>query len=95
MYNDILNIPVVSYKYNTDYLSSFDKRYNIDIPGLIAEDIEKYYPIATEYNDNGEVEDWNVRIIIPPMLAVIKDLKGQVQELSAEIDRMKKGMKAS
>lgn len=88
-YCNVLNIPVVSYKYNKDYLSSSDRRYDIDIPGFIAEDVEQYYPIATEYNNDGEVEDWNVRMIVPPMLAVEQKHDKQIQLLIKENKELK------
>ena len=88
-YCNVLNIPVVSYKYNKDYLSSSDRRYDIDIPGFIAEDVEKYYPIATEYNNDGDVEDWNVRMIVPPMLAVEQKHDKQIQLLIKENKELK------
>lgn len=84
----ILNIPVVSFIYNDGYLSKEDQRYGIAVPGFIAEDVYKYYSIAAERCDN-EIEDWNTRFIIPPMLAVEQDHEKRIKELENEVYELK------
>lgn len=79
----LLTIPVVAFKYNEDYLSSDDSRFNKMIPGFIAEDIEQIYEIAAEKDGIGAT-DWNPRYVIPGMLALI-------QELYAKIETLEKG----
>lgn len=86
-YRDILNIPVKEYIYNLDYVSEDDQRYNKVIPGFIAEDVERFYPIAAEYA-NGLVEDWNHRMILPPMLAVLEDHDKEIQNMRKEISNL-------
>ena len=86
-YRDILNIPVKEYIYNLDYVSEDDQRYNKVIPGFIAEDVERFYPIAAEYA-NGLVEDWNHRMILPPMLAVLEDHDKEIQDMRKEISNL-------
>ena len=78
----LYDLSVRQYIYNTDYLDSSDMRYDKTVCGFIAEEIEKYYPIATEYNEFGEVENWNERYIIPPMLALIQQQKKQIDDMS-------------
>lgn len=94
-YKKVLDIPVVTFKYNKGYISDKDQRFGLSIPGFIAEEVEKCYPIAAEMVD-GKIEDWNARYIIPPMLAVeqeherrIKELEHQINELKAEIKALK------
>lgn len=84
----VLDIPVVSFKYKEDYLSQDDQRYGIDVPGFIAEDVDVYYPIAAE-KQQGVIEDWNVRYIVPPMLAVAQDHERRIKELEEELARLK------
>lgn len=86
-YRDILNIPVKEYIYNLDYVSEDDQRYNKVIPGFIAEDVERFYPIAAEYA-NGLVEDWNHRMMLPPMLAVLEDHDKEIQNMRKEISNL-------
>jgi hypothetical protein len=76
----LLDIPVVAFKYNEDYLSSDDLRFNKMIPGFIAEDIEGVYKIAAE-NDGIGASDWNPRYVIPGMLALIQELYTRIEVL--------------
>lgn len=80
----LLDVPVRQYKYNLDYISEKDQRYNVDIPGFIAEELLEHYPIAVEIID-GQVEDWNHRMIIPPMLDLIQKLHRRITELEGRI----------
>lgn len=69
----LLSVPVVQYVYNADYLSDDDPRYGRYIPGFIAEDIAEIYPVAAETDGQGLVEDWNIRLVVPPMLALVQE----------------------
>lgn len=80
----LLSLPVVQYVYNDDYLDKSDILYRKTVPGLIAEDVAKIYPAAAIYL-NGEVEDWNYRFLIPPMLQLIQDLHKQIEGLKKRI----------
>ena len=87
-YRDVLDINVVTFVYNKDYLSEGDPRYDTPIPGFIAEDVAEKYPIAADVI-GGKVEDWNARYIIPPMLAVEQDHERRIAALEAEIKALK------
>lgn len=87
-YEKLLDIPIKQYIYNLDYLSEEDQRYNQVVPGIIAEDVMKHYPVAVEMID-GEAEDWNVRFIIPPLIALVQKLWKQVKELESKISTSK------
>lgn len=92
-YKKVLDIPVVTFKYNDGYISGKDQRYGLDIPGFIAEEVEKLYPIAAEWVD-GKIEDWNARYIIPPMLAVEQDHEKRITALERENEKLKTEIKA-
>lgn len=84
--HNILRIPVKQYKYNTDYLSDqTDQRYDTDVIGFIAEDMQEHYPIACEFDSYGMVDDWNARFIIPPMLSLIQELYQRIEVLENRI----------
>jgi hypothetical protein len=85
----LLNLPVVRYIYNLDYLDKEDLRYNRYVPGFLAEDMAEYYPIAAEYTEDGEIEDWNVRMVVPPMLALIQDAYKEIETLKTELKKLK------
>lgn len=82
-YRKILDIPVVSFVYNDDCLSKEDQRYGQTLPGFIAEDVAEHYAIAADRCGN-RVEDWNLRFIVPPMLAVEQDHEKRLAALEAE-----------
>lgn len=81
----LLNLPVKQYVYNLDYLSEEDLRYGKAIPGFIAEDVAEIYPIAAEYAD-GVVEDWNIRLIVPPILALVQEEYAELTAHAARLD---------
>lgn len=85
----LYDIPVNEYVYNCDYLDAEDPRYNKKVIGLIAEEVYKHYPIAAEKNDYGEIENWNDRYLIPPMLSLIQKQKKQLDEMSFEMQIVK------
>ena len=79
----LLDLPVRAFTYREDYLSESDSRFGALIPGFIAEELDALYPTAVDYED-GDVESWNDRMIIPGMLALIQDLYKEVQTLKGE-----------
>lgn len=81
----LLNVPVHQYIYNLDYLGKEDQRYNAIVPGFIAEEVYDAYPIAADLSDDGQVDDWNHRMIIPPMLDLIQKLWKRINELESKI----------
>lgn len=80
----LYQLPPRQYKYNIDYIDKGDQRYNTDVCGFIAEEIHNVYPIACEYNENGEPENWNERYVIPPMLALIQEQHKDIELLKQE-----------
>ena len=80
----LYQLPPRQYKYNFDYINTGDQRYNTDVCGFIAEEMNNVYPIACEYNENGEPENWNERYVIPPMLALIQEQHEEIESLKQE-----------
>lgn len=79
----LLDLPVRAFTYREDYLSESDSRFGALIPGFIAEEVDAIYPTAADY-ENGEVESWNDRMIIPGLLALIQDLYKEIATLKGE-----------
>jgi len=75
----LLDIPVRAFSYKLDYLKN-DDRTGILIPGLIAEEVDAIYPLATDY-DNGHAENINDRAILIGLLALVQDLSARVEHL--------------
>ena len=86
----LYNIEVVQFKFNNDYLAKDDQRYGIDVPGFIAENIAEKYPIAADINDDGTVEDWNDRFLIPPMLKLIQEQKQMIDDLEHRLSQLER-----
>lgn len=80
--NALLSLPVVGFTYKSGHIPDSDDRAAQMLPGFIAEDVDALYPIAADYED-GEIQTWNERMIIPGMLALIQELNARVNELEA------------
>lgn len=82
----LYSIDVVEYAYKHDYLDGDDERFGKTVIGFTAEDIEKNYPIAVDHNEDGSVESWNERYMIPPMLKLIQEQHEEIQTLQDRLD---------
>lgn len=90
----LYNLPVVRFTYNDDAPLQYQDTKGKPLIGFIAEDVEEIYPNATVYNEDGEVETWDERRIIPGMLALIQEQKAEIDELRLEIANIKTEMEA-
>jgi hypothetical protein len=79
----LLNLPVRAFTYKEGYLSANDDRFDIMLPGFIAEEVDAIYPVATDYGQDGP-HSWNERFIIPGLLALIQDLYKEIKLLKGE-----------
>lgn len=74
IYDNIRAIPVVWFNYKEGYLAEDDQMNGKPVPGMYAEDVAKYYPVGAYNNEEGLVENWNERMIIPAMLKLLQNL---------------------
>lgn len=100
---DLYRIKVIWAKYKDGYLSEQDERYGKEMPMFIAEDIDRRFPLAVDHNEKGKAENWNYRIMIPCMFAMLKNdhekvlalqsdnqiLLSKIDVLSAEVEQLK------
>lgn len=84
----LYDVSIVSFKYNKDYLSKDDQRYDKHLIGFIAEDIDVHYPQACDYDDEGRPSGWNTHYIIPAMLKLIQDQKKEIDNLKERIEKL-------
>ena len=85
----LYDIDVVQFKYKTDHLSNpEDIRYDRFLPGFIAEQVYEVYPVAVDIED-GQVETWSERYIIPPMLKLIQEQHEEIEQLKKEVTELK------
>ena len=54
----------------------------------LADDVEKHMPEAAVHR-NGKIEDWNYRVMIPAMFAMIKSQKSEIDLLKQELNEIK------
>ena len=85
----ILDIPVIKFKYKDGYLFPTDFLVDKEIPGFYAEDVEEVSPILCQYNEDGSVEDWNYRTMIPYMLKTMQIQQKRIDDLQTQIDELK------
>ena len=81
----ILDIPVRQFKYNEDNIPVDGKPDDLYI-GLIAEEVEKAYPIATEYTEDGQAEMWNIKMLFPALLKIVQDQQKKIEALEEQIN---------
>lgn len=82
--NDIQNLyklPTVFFVYKPGYL---EKDSAVPIPGLYAEDVEQYLPLAARYQ-NGLIEDWNERAVIPYLIKAIQLQHEEIEVLKRKV----------
>ena len=86
---DLYRIKVIWAKYKDEYLSEEDERYGKEMPMFIAEDIDRRFPIAVDHDEKGKAENWNYRIMIPCMFAMLKNEHEKVKNLQSELESIK------
>jgi hypothetical protein len=79
----LLQLPVRAFTYKETHLTENDDRFDVMIPGFIAEEVDSIYPIAADYDGDGP-KSWNDRIMIPGLLALIQDLYKEIEQLKGE-----------
>lgn len=86
---ELYRIKVIWAKYKDGYLMEQDERCGKEMPMFIAEDIERRFQIAVDHDEKGRAENWNYRIMIPCMFAMLKNEHEKVKDLQSELDSVK------
>lgn len=81
------NIEPTWAKYKKGYLVKGDENEGRYIPMFIAENVEAFFPESTRHQ-NGLVEDWNERIMIPAMFAMLKAQKKKIDQQEKLINKL-------
>lgn len=82
------DIQTVWAKYKDGYLSSEDENNGKYMPMFLADDVEQHMPEAAIHM-NGKIEDWNYRVMIPAMFAMLKQQKSEIESLKQELGEIK------
>ncbi len=86
---DLYKIKVIWAKYKDGYLSEHDERCGKEMPMFIAEDIDHKFPIAVDHDEQGRAENWNYRVMLPCMFAMLKNDHEKITSLQSELEKMK------
>lgn len=83
----LYNIEPIMARYKDGYLEEHDERVGVEFPMFRAEDVNIYFPLAVDHID-GKAENWNERIMIPAMFAMIKSQKEQLDRQEKLINQL-------
>lgn len=84
---NLYNIEPIMARYKEGYLAKGDERADVEFPMFIAEDVDMYFPLAVDHID-GKAEDWNERIMIPAMFAMLKAQKKKIDQQEKLINKL-------
>lgn len=82
--DQLYGIEPIMAKYKDGYLDKSDERVNVEFPMFTVENIEKYFPLAVDHVD-GKAENWNERIMIPAMFAMLKEQRLEIEKLKKRL----------
>lgn len=85
----LYKINVVWARYKNEYLDASDERYGKEMPMFLAEDVDEHFPLAVDHDQQGRAENWNYRIMIPCMFAMLKNEHEKVIEVKRENEHLK------
>lgn len=85
----LYNIEPIMARYKDGYLEEHDERVGVEFPMFRAENVNIYFPLAVDHID-GKAENWNERIMIPAMFAMIKSQKKQLDRQEKLINQLYK-----
>lgn len=90
----LYDLEMKQFVYNEDHNPPYPCMTGKTIPGFIAEDVEKVYPAATIYNEDGKVESWSEAQIIPGMLKLIQEQHEEIEDLKARLSKLEQIVEA-
>lgn len=85
---NLYNLRPVYFTYKEGIVDLDDEDKGKIEPGFYAELIKKYFPSAVVYNDKGQVQDWDVRKLVPAMLKLIQLQKEQLDRQEERLSKI-------
>ena len=87
---ELLSTNVYSFRYNDDGQPANGKEHAaVNRYGFVLEDMEKTFPMAVEYDEDGLPAAWCVQIIVPTILEIVKHQQAEISSLKAENEELK------
>lgn len=84
---NLYNIEPIMARYIDGYLEEHDERVGVYFPMFSAEDVNMYFHLAVDHID-GKAENWNERIMIPAMFAMLKAQKKKIDQQEKLINKL-------
>lgn len=84
----LYDLPVRQFKYNDDATLQYADMEGQTLPGFIAEEVAAVYPSAVIRGEDGKIESWDERRILPGMLALIQEQKQTIESLQARVEKL-------
>lgn len=84
----LYNTRTYEFIYNDDYLFHGDHRRGKKIPGFVIEDLEKDYPIAVDYDENGNLSAWSPSMFIAPMVELHKEHHADIERIKDMLNKI-------
>ena len=82
----LYDLPMKQFVFNDDFKDwQYPGMKGKTLPGFIAEDVEEVYPAAAIYDEDGQIESWDERRIIPGMLKLIQEQKELIDQQAERI----------
>lgn len=82
--DQLYGIEPIMAKYKDGYLDKSDERVNVEFPMFTVENIAEYFSLAVDHVD-GKAENWNERIMIPAMFAMLKEQHQEIEDLKKQL----------
>lgn len=81
----LYKLQMKQFVFNNEHIPQYEDMRGLTVPGFIAEDVAKIYPSAVIHNQDGEIESWDERRIIPAMLKLIQEQHEEIEKLKQVI----------
>lgn len=82
--DQLYGIEPIMAKYKDGYLDKSDERVGVEFPMFTVENIAEYFSLAVDHVD-GKAENWNERIMIPAMFAMLKEQHQEIEDLKKQL----------
>ena len=88
----LYNLKAKQFRYNLDVPLQYKDMYGQTLPGFIAEDVAEIYPAAVIHNveNPDDIESWDERRIIPPMLSLMQEQHEQIEQLTDRVNQLER-----
>lgn len=85
----LYDLEMKQFVYNDDFKNwQYGDLKGRTLPGFIAEDVAEVYPSAVIHDEDGNVESWDERRIVPGMLKLIQEQHEEIEDLKARIAKL-------